>query len=59
MQEQINNLQSHIEDLLDWKAQKERQQISFPIDQTSLKIINEKEGLILYYLSLGQIAVLN
>ena len=46
MQEQINNLQRQISELLDWKAEKMRQQISFPIDQTSLKIINENNGQI-------------
>lgn len=46
MQEQINNLQRQIEDLLDWKFQKERQQISFPIDQTSLSIVNKDNGKI-------------
>jgi len=44
MQEQINQLKQQIQELLDWKFQKERQQISFPIDQTSMSIINQNNG---------------
>jgi len=46
MQQQIDNLQNQMQELLAWKADKMRQQISFPIDQTSLRIINENNGKI-------------
>jgi len=46
MQQQIDNLQKQIQELLEWKAKKELQQITFPIDQTSLKIINDNNGKI-------------
>ena len=46
MQDQINTLQAQINDIQEWMFKKERQQISFPIDQTSLSIINKDNGKI-------------
>lgn len=46
MQQEIEILKKQIEELQNWKAEKMRQQISFPIDQTSLRIINENNGKI-------------
>ena len=36
----IEELKARIEELEKWKAQKEKQQISFPLDQTSKTIIS-------------------
>lgn len=46
MQAQLDTLQKQIRNIEEWIFKKDRQQISFPIDQTSLKIINENNNKI-------------
>jgi len=36
----IKQLESQVSELLEWKKKKERQQISFPIDTASKRIIS-------------------
>ena len=40
--ERVKVLENQVKELLDWKKQRETQQISFPLDQTSAEIINDK-----------------
>lgn len=42
MNEELKQLQSQVNDLLAWKASRENQQISYPIDDASLNTIAER-----------------
>lgn len=46
MEEQINQLQDKINELMNWKIEKERQQISFPLDKISQDILSPSLGSI-------------
>lgn len=39
MEERIKKLEAQLSDLMAWKAQRERQQIAYPLDTTSESII--------------------
>lgn len=39
--EQLKMLQKQVKDLLAWKEQKEKRQLTFPLDTQSVKVLNE------------------
>lgn len=44
MQEQITKLQQQVDELLEWKRARQRQQISYPIDQASQNTLGAAIG---------------
>lgn len=40
-QKQFNEMRAQIAELSQWKKERERQQLSFPLDVTSLQVLNE------------------
>jgi hypothetical protein len=40
-QTQFDSLKAQVQQLMEWKRQKERQQLSFPLDVTSVQVISE------------------
>lgn len=45
MNQEIEKLKAEVEELKSWKAEKERQQLAYPLDQNSLDVINERKLL--------------
>lgn len=41
LKQQVEMLTKQVEELLQWKEERERQQLSFPLDSQSIKVLNQ------------------
>ena len=41
LQQKVETLEKQVEELLKWKEQKEKRQLTFPLDTQSIRVLNE------------------